>query len=379
MLTGEDIAWVIYSTILILLTTVLAVRCRHNLLLLPFIVFAILSTISHLVMLARRYQSDSVILLADRSPIINHIPIFSLLLYAALIECQLMYIQHVNTSYQNRDHWNSRDLDDPEKQQQRRQRQSQQQSQQEQQQQQQRKQNSIRLKRSKTYWANVCMLITYTCLVVALVCVRLALNDNLGSTRLIMALCITALAVLAASNALFVFLAVVPTPRSSSSSTTATATAASTKTNNLYRDGCFLKATMLSFTISMIGMAAEAWLFFSMIVTHETYNFTTLGWIMFETCLVYLPIFAILIMCLFVRQIHLLGLQQATTAEARCLRFLRQRRRKRRSAAADHEVDEDDIYSDQQQHQQQRFSHDAASEAATGLRRPDAAALSNNM
>ncbi|KAI8150095.1 hypothetical protein BJV82DRAFT_662187 [Fennellomyces sp. T-0311] len=273
-----------------MLTTVLAVRCRNNLLLLPFIVFAVLSTISHLVMLARRYQSDSVILLADRSPIINHIPIFSLLLYAGVIEGQLVYIQHVNTAYQNRDRWSSlRDLEDPEKQQQQ-------------------QQNSLRQKRPKKYWVSVCMLILYTCLVVALVCVRLLLNDNLGSTRQIMAICISALTLLSAITVAFVFLFVIPAKA-------------------IQRlDTCFLKVTSILFMISMIGMAAEAWLFYGMISTHETYSFTTIGWIMFETCVVYLPMFAILTLCLFVRPIHHLGQQSNTVTEARSLRFLRQRR-----------------------------------------------------
>ncbi|KAI9259545.1 hypothetical protein BDA99DRAFT_560967 [Phascolomyces articulosus] len=354
MLTGEDIAWIIYSTILIMLSTVLAVRCRNNLLLLPFIVFAILSTISHLVMLSRRYQSDSVILLADRSPIINHIPIFSLLLYAALIECQLVYIQHINTSYQNHHQWNSLgDSDDPEKQQRQRQQQQQQDSHE---QQHPSHQNSlIRQKRPKKYWLNVCMLIVYTCLVVALVCVRLFLNDNLGSTRLIMALCISALALLASMNALFVYFAVIP-PNA-----------------GLHHDACFLKSTSILFSISMIGMAVEAWLFYGMIETHETYNFTVLGWIMFETCLVYLPMFAILVLCLFVRRIHLLGQQQShTEAEARILRFLRQRRRgggnnSDSNGQSNNNDDDMNHRTEQQQHQHQ------TNQQENELRRSDSA------
>ena len=323
MLTGEDISWIIYSTILIILSTMLAVRCRNNILLLPFIVFAILSTISHLVMLSRQYQSDSVILLADRSPIINHIPIFSLLLYAALIECQLVYIQHINTAYQKCNHqWNNleeQDLDDAEKQRQRREEQKQLQ------------QDSIRRKKPKCYWINVFMLILYTCFVVALVCVRLFLNDNLGSTRLIMALCISALLTLAVVNVVFVYTAVIP------------------PNVNLRHDARFLQSTSILFTISMVGMTAEAWLFYGMIETHETYSFTTLGWIMFETCIVYLPMFAILSLCLFVRRIHLLGQQQShTESEARILRFLRQWRRVRQPTNND---DDDD---GQQQRNQRR-------------------------
>ncbi|KAG2228100.1 hypothetical protein INT45_009146 [Circinella minor] len=278
-------------------------------------------------MLSRKYQSDSVILLADRSPIINHIPIFSLLLYAALIECQLVYIQHISTTYQKHHHqWSNleeRGLDDTEKQQQ---------LHEEQRQQKQLQEGSIRPKRPKSYWINVCMLILYTCLVVALVCVRLFLNDNLGSTRLIMALCISALLLLALINVVFVFMVVIP------------------PSVNLRHDARFLQSTSILFAISMIGMAAEAWLFYGMIETHETYNFTALGWIMFETCVVYVPMFAILALCLFVRRIHHLGQQQSPTeSEARILRFLRQRKRGRQLTN-----NGDDNDSQGQLHQQQR-------------------------
>lgn len=159
MLNQQQTAWTVYSVVFILLIVLLGTRCwRNNLLLLPFIVFSLLSLVAHIIMLVRHYDADTVIAWADRSVVINHMPIFSVLLFAGLAEVQRVYITQHEENHRRR-RWQVLLL--------------------------------------------VSLFVLYAALTVALICVRLLQDDNAPYVRMQLAFCVTALAVLCAINALW--------------------------------------------------------------------------------------------------------------------------------------------------------------------------------
>lgn len=265
----QESAWTIYTVVLLLLVFPLAYKSRYQLGLLPFLIFNILSAVALIVTLAGRYHSDTVLAWADRSPIINHMPVFSILMFAGIVEGQLIYCRHVTVALQNRDRWIS--LYGSEKSRQRRIDQQQQQQ-----------------KKKWPQWCHVSLLVVYIAFAIALLCVRFTLEDDLASTRAIMAGCIAGLAAVAAVHTIVSWSCL--------------------RGGGMERsDMLFLRVAPLLFFVAMAGMALEAWLFYAMVGAHHFVSMV--GWILLETSTVYLPISANLILCLFVQQLFHLDRQ----------------------------------------------------------------------
>ncbi|KAI9312144.1 hypothetical protein BX666DRAFT_855366 [Dichotomocladium elegans] len=273
MFSAQDISWIVYTIIFLGCTVILVTRFRRNYLLSPFILFAVLSAIALLLMISRQYQGDSVVLLADRSVAINHMPIFSLLLYAGLVGCQLIYIQHVGRQG---------DIDKEQR------------------------RLFFRLRNKPAiFWVTFALLLLYSGIVATLVCVRVTMDDNISRTRHLMAGLVVALTALNAMNIAILFLC-----RPFLQHT---------------RDILFLRTTATLHGIAMVGMSTAAWLFYSMVKSHHiSHSITSIGWIVLESLLVYLPIFVILVLSAIVGPIHQLGrtdCQTAALAGPRSLRF----------------------------------------------------------
>lgn len=279
MVTSQDTAWIVYTIVFILQGIVLGVRSRHNLLLLPFVVFTLLSAVGHIIMIERNYQGDTLVLLADRSVITNHMPIFSFLLYAGIIGCQLVCIQNSTANHvQQQPPSPSKDATS-EKQQHR----------------------ILFISRARLgrrppmYWVIISHLLAYGGLVLAFICVRVTRDDDLSATRRSLASLVTTMLGIIASNSALVYWFTFC--RQSISIATRTS-------KQHYYDTWLVRIIMLLYLIFMTGMATEAWLFYGMLENRHVNYHLSAGpgsWIALETTLVYLPIYIILCILVILR------------------------------------------------------------------------------
>lgn len=283
MVSSQDTAWIVYTIVFILQGIVLGVRSRHNLLLLPFVVFTLLSAVGHIIMIERNYQGDTLVLLADRSVITNHMPIFSFLLYAGIIGCQLVCIQNSTTNHiqQKQQASSSKEVSSE------------------------KLQHRIlfisraRLsRRPSMYWIVISHLLAYGCLVLAFICVRVTRDDDLSATRRSLASLVTSMLGVIISNS--VLLCWFTCCRHSIS-------IASRASKQHYYDIWLVRIIMLFYLIFMTGMATEAWLFYGMLENRHVNYHLSAGpgsWIALETSLVYLPIYLILGILVALRCFH---------------------------------------------------------------------------
>lgn len=235
----QDIAWTVYSTILLLILVLLVARCRHNMLLLPFILFTLMTLLALVISLARRYQGDAVLLIADRSPVVNHLPIFSLLLYAGMVECQLIQLA------KQQQQLSSIDPNDE-------------------QQEEKRRINSWR------QWAVLGLLLVYCGLTVAHVLIMLLLDDNLPLTREWLAITVSGLVGIALLTTIWF-------------------------ATRIKRDGIWVLLLHALFLVFTVGLALAAWLLQDMIdQPPHLVSMTTRDWILMEALIVFLPLIILL-------------------------------------------------------------------------------------
>ncbi|KAI9321591.1 hypothetical protein BX666DRAFT_1903828 [Dichotomocladium elegans] len=99
MLSYEDTAWTVYIILFFLFSGLLVIQSRnHVILMLPFILFSVLSMIAHIAMIARRYNHEtSLLVVASRSPAVSYLSMFSLFLYIGLVEYELIDIEQSKT------------------------------------------------------------------------------------------------------------------------------------------------------------------------------------------------------------------------------------------------------------------------------------------
>lgn len=235
----QDIAWTVYSTILLLILVLLVARCRHNMLLLPFILFTLMTLLALVISLARRYQGDAVLLIADRSPVVNHLPIFSLLLYAGMVECQLIQLAKQRQQQSSIDHNDE-------------------------QQEEKRHLNSWR------QWAVLGLLLVYCGLTVAHVLIMLLLDDNLPLTREWLAITVTGLVGIALLTTIWF-------------------------ATRIKRDGIWVLLLHVLFLVFTVGLALASWLLHDMIdQPPHLVSMTTTDWILMEALTVFLPLILLL-------------------------------------------------------------------------------------
>lgn len=238
----QDIAWTVYSTILLFILVLLIARCRHNMLLLPFILFTLMTLLALVISLARRYQGDSVLLIADRSPVVNHLPIFSLLLYAGIVECQLIQLAKQRQQQQSSIDYNEE----------------------QQQEEKQQRMNNWR------QWAVLGLLLVYCALTVAHVLIMLLLDDNLPLTREWLAITVTGL----------VFIALLTTVWFAT---------------RIKRDGIWVLLLHVLFFVFTVGLALASWLLQDMIDRPpHLVSMAPVHWILMEALLVFLPLVLLL-------------------------------------------------------------------------------------
>lgn len=275
MVTSQDTAWIVYTIVFILQGIVLGVRSRHNLLLLPFVVFTLLSAVGHIIMIERNYQGDTLVLLADRSVITNHMPIFSFLLYAGIIGCQLVCIQNstANSHVQQQPPSPSSSKDATSEKQQHR---------------------LLFISRARLgrrppmYWVIISHLLAYGCLVLAFICVRVTRDDDLSATRRSLASLVTSMLGIIVSNSALLYWFTFCRQSISIASRTS---------KQHYYDTWLVRIIMFLYLVFMTGMATEAWLFYGMLENRHVNYHLSAGpgsWIALETTLVYLPIYIIL-------------------------------------------------------------------------------------
>ena len=133
MLSQQESAWVVYSAIFLFFTIFLSLRCRKNMLLIPFVIFGMLISIGSICLLAAHSGLSTTINTAIASAASNNInfslnrywqgksltlsllPAASFLLFLGIMEAEIIFIRHLAVALNNRERWSSIYLRDPEK------------------------------------------------------------------------------------------------------------------------------------------------------------------------------------------------------------------------------------------------------------------------
>jgi hypothetical protein len=289
MLSPQEDAWAVYAAFFLFFTIILTLRCRYNLLLIPFSVFGMLITIGNICLLATGASLTEAIIIAEqtasslnqefsidhywisKSLVLNVFPAASVLVFLGIMEAQLVYIRHIAAAIYNRDHWGSLYLRDPEK----------------------KKPTPKASLRPWTYWTCLVLLAVYTIIAVCSVIVlTTSFNRDIG-----VAICVSLLCCLAWGNTALVMWY-----------TSTTHHARMIRQNR--GDVLFLRFTPILFSICMVGMTALSWMY-----CFVALNLTL--WIILESVLVYLPLVVIMIMCIYTGKIKKMGRQYRVETEQR--------------------------------------------------------------
>ncbi|KAI7878312.1 hypothetical protein K492DRAFT_196892 [Lichtheimia hyalospora FSU 10163] len=190
--------------------------------------------------LARRYQGDAVLLVADRSPVVNHLPIFSLLLYAGLVECQLIQLIKQQQQQQSSIDYNEEQQEE---------------------------------KRYINNWRQLAvlgLLLVYCALTVAHVLIMLLLDDDLPLTREWLAITVTGLVGIALLTTIWF-------------------------ATRIKTDGIWVLLLHALFLVFTVGLALASWLLQDMIDRPpHLVSMTLVHWILMEAILVFLPLILLL-------------------------------------------------------------------------------------
>lgn len=280
MLSQQESAWAVYASTFLFFTIFLTLRCRKNFLLIPFVIFGMILAIGTICLLAAHFnyfknnnnqqeefqESSSDRYWQSKSLAIGLLPASSILILMGIMEAQMIYIRHMAIAMNNRDHWGSIYLRDPEKSKGFLQ--------------QHKKKSSLR---PWTYWCSLVVSTLYLVVVIICVIIQTTTHNNLA-----VSLCITLLTLLACFNLVIVF----------------SATKQRRKTIRQNRDDLlFLRMTPIWFTLFMIGMMMLSWIYTSGVVIPLA------AWIVLESFCTYLPLVVIFVMCIYTGKIQTMGRQ----------------------------------------------------------------------
>jgi hypothetical protein len=289
MLSPQEDAWAVYAALFLFFTIILTLRCRNNLLLIPFSVFGMVIAIGNICLLATDSSSPETIAAAaeeaslmnrvfsidhywiSKSLVLNVFPAASLLVFLGIMEAQLVYIRHIAAAIYNRDHWGSLYLRDPEK----------------------KKPTPKASLRPWTYWTCLILLALYTVIAVCSVVVLTTIFDPAIGT----AICVSLLCCLAWTNTALVMWY-----------TSTTHHARMIRQNR--GDVLFLRFTPILFSVCTAGMTALTWMY-----CFVPFDLTL--WVVLESVLVYLPLLVIMIMCIYTGKIKKMGRQYRVETEQR--------------------------------------------------------------
>lgn len=107
MLEQESIAWLTYCIIFGLISIVLFAKSflyRH---IIPFTLYTVILVISHFYMTFTPYYTQQDIPWRDQEPVLNQLPIVSILIFGGLINWQCAYLNFINSTYLNYKRWGS--------------------------------------------------------------------------------------------------------------------------------------------------------------------------------------------------------------------------------------------------------------------------------
>ncbi|KAI8647031.1 hypothetical protein BD408DRAFT_409091 [Parasitella parasitica] len=280
MLSAQENAWCVYTALFLFFSIILSYRCRNNILLIPFAIFGMLMTVGNIYLLAARYgAANTSVDWASKSFALSLLPAASVLVFLGIMEAQLIFIRHITTAIQSRDHWGSLYLRDPEK------------------------RHPVASKkrvRPWTYYTSLVALAVYTllaiCSVILLGAASSSLPKKIGS-----AVCVTLMLAVVCFNTIVIMVY-----------------SKSTNHVRLIRrnrdDLLFIQITPILFSICIVGMAVLSWIY---CFHDDPMAIPITLWIVLESLLVYLPLIAILIMCIYTGKIKKMGRQYRIETEQR--------------------------------------------------------------
>lgn len=291
MLSQQENAWAVYAAIFLFFTIFLSLRCRKNLLLIPFVIFGLLVTIGTICLLAARSGVSSTITAAIASAVKNQeyftlnrywqgkslslslLPAASILLLFGIMEAQVIFIRHMAIALRNRDHWGSIYLRDPEK--------SKGFSNQ------QKKKSTLR---PWTYWTSLVLFFVYFLVALSSVLIQTTSDHGGDNNNLGVAVCITILCLLSYINVGVILCSCL--------------SANHVRTIRKNRDDLkFLRFTPILFSMLMTGIMILSWIYY-------TVPFISMSlWIVLESFTVYLPLLFIMVMCIYTSKIQTMGRQ----------------------------------------------------------------------
>lgn len=266
MLSAQEVAWIIYTVFFAVLSIILAARCCHNLLLLPFVLFGLLTSIALIVMLSAHYGFTLTSDWSSKSLVLNVLPVISILVLLGIMEAQILFIRHVAAALYNRERWRSIYLRDSEK-----------------------SEGFPRAQerhslRPWNYWTSVIVLLVYAIIIVCCIVIQIS-TSTVQSVA--MPICITILWILTIINCFVIW--------------------KSSRFGNVRQnrdDLFFLRIVPLLFSMSMMGMCLLGWIRYG---AGDDYHISI--WILLESLFVYLPLILLLVMCIHVRKFKTMGRQ----------------------------------------------------------------------
>ncbi|KAF1799672.1 hypothetical protein V8B55DRAFT_1540413 [Mucor lusitanicus] len=281
MLSAQENAWCVYTALFLFFSIILTYRCRHNVLLIPFAIFGMLMSVGNICLLAAHYGETSVsVNWVSKSLVLSLLPAASVLVFLGIMEAQLIFIRHIATAIHNRDHWGSLYLREPEK----------------------RKPSSNKKHPARpwTYYTSLVSLALYTLLAVSSV-ILLAAATSVAQKKIGSAVCVTLMLLVVCFNTLVIM-----------------SYSKSTNHVRLIRrnrdDMLFLKVTPILFSVCMAGMTALSWIY---CLHDDPMTISITLWIVLESFVVYLPLIAILIMCIYTGKIKKIGRQYRIETDQR--------------------------------------------------------------
>lgn len=300
MLSQQESAWAVYAAIFLLFTILLSLRCRKNLLLIPFVVFGMLVTVGTICLLAAHSGAWSSVSAAMTSAASTHqtfilnrywqgkslslslLPSASILLLVGIMEAQLIFIRHMTIAIQNREHWGSIYLRDPEKSR--------------------GFASSTQQKKKKrsyrpwTYWTSLIILTLYLVIGVCTVVVQTNISNGSGKD-LGVAVCTSLLFFLALLNVYVVWYS-------------CNSSANHVRTIRQNRDDLkFLRFTPILFSALMLGVMTLSWIYYTVP------NISMSLWIVIESFTVYVPLLFIMTLCIYTSKIQTMGRQYPIEAD----------------------------------------------------------------
>jgi hypothetical protein len=107
MLDQEDSAWLAYTILFCLFSIVLIIQSMFHWHITPFALYAICISGGSLYMLVQFESSGVIRPWRDEEPIINQLPVYSIFIFAGIVDWQFVYIRFIATTLKNHRRWGS--------------------------------------------------------------------------------------------------------------------------------------------------------------------------------------------------------------------------------------------------------------------------------